>query len=127
MDDKNFASYEGKFSMQKEKDKNIKKEIAKLRKVFKDLDKNKMTTVHSLIQTAAFMAVTLAELEKTINLDGCVCEYKNGENQYGTKKSPEVEIHIAMTKNYATIMKQLTDLIPPEKRKDSRLAALRDE
>lgn len=92
-----------------------------------DLDKNKMAVVNNLIQNAAFMYVTLQELEEYINREGCTSEYKNGENQYGTKKSPEVEIHISMTKNYASVMKQLADLVPPEKRKDSKLAALRAE
>lgn len=101
--------------------------MRRLRKVFEDLDKNKLNTVMSLIQNAAFMTVTLEELQDVINKDGCISEYKNGENQYGTKKSPEVEIHIAMTKNHASIIKQLTDLVPAEKRKISRLAALREE
>jgi hypothetical protein len=109
------------------KDEKIKKEINRLKKVFKDLDKNMLSTVISLIQNAAFMSVTLEELQDTINEKGCVSEYQNGENQFGTKKSPEVEIHIAMTKNHAAIIKQLADLVPPEKKKESRLQALRDE
>lgn len=109
------------------KDDKIKKEVNRLKKVFKDLDKNKLNTVISLIQNAAFMAVTLEELQEAINENGCTSEYQNGENQFGVKKSPEVEIHIAMTKNHAAIIKQLTDLVPPEKKKDSKLQALRDE
>ncbi len=54
-------------------------------------------------------------------------EYQNGENQKGTKQSDAVKTHIAMTKNHASIIKQLTDLVPPEKKKESRLQALRDE
>ena len=38
-----------------------------------------------------------------------------------------VKTHIAMTKNHAAIIKQLCDLVPPEKKKESRLQALRDE
>ena len=53
--------------------------------------------------------------------------YKNGENQYGTKKSPEAETYIALSKNYAAVIKQLTDLVPAAKRKKSRLEALREE
>ena len=75
------------------------------------------------------MSAIFAELieEAPALTDGYTSEYQNGKEQYGTKKSPEVEIHIAMTKNYATVMKQLTDLIPQEKRKDSKLEALRGE
>ena len=38
-----------------------------------------------------------------------------------------IHIYIAMTKNHAAIIKQLCDLVPPEKKKESRLQALRDE
>lgn len=107
------------------KNKKICKEIKRLREIFADLDKNKLQTVANLIENAAFMSVTLAELQDTINEEGCTCEYQNGENQFGWKKSPEVEIHIAMTKNYTAVIKQLVDLVPPEKKGNSRLEALR--
>ena len=107
------------------KEQKIKKEIARLKRVFKDLDK--LQTVESLIKNAAFMAVSLEELQEIINAEGYVVEYQNGENQKGTKQSDAVKTHIAMTKNHAAIIKQLTDLVPPEKKKESKLQALRDE
>ena len=113
--------------MELTKDEKIKKEINRLKKVFKDLDKNKLDTVISLIQNAAFMAVSLEELQNSINEKGYISEYQNGENQFGTKKSPEVEIHIAMTKNHSAIIKQLAEMVPAEKKKDSLLQKLRDE
>lgn len=109
------------------KEQKIKKEIARLKRVFKDLDKNKLQTVESLIKNAAFMAVSLEELQEIINAEGYVVEYQNGENQKGTKQSDAVKTYIAMTKNHAAIIKQLTDLVPPEKKKESKLQALRDE
>ena len=109
------------------KEQKIKKEIARLKRVFKDLDKNKLQTVESLIKNAAFMAVSLEELQEIINAEGYVVEYQNGENQNGTKQSDAVKTHIAMTKNHAAIIKQVTDLVPPEKKKESKLQALRDE
>lgn len=56
------------------KEQKIKKEIARLKRVFKDLDKNKLQTVESLIKNAAFMAVSLEELQETINAEGYVVE-----------------------------------------------------
>lgn len=109
------------------KEQKIRKEIARLRRVFRDLDKNKLQTVESLLRNAAFMAVSLEELQEIINEEGYVVEYQNGENQKGTKQSDAVKTHIAMTKNHASIIKQLTDLVPPEKKKESKLQALRDE
>ena len=105
------------------KEQKIKKEIARLKRVFKDLDKNKLQTVESLIKNA----VSLEKIKEIINAEGYVVEYQNGENQKGTKQSDAVKTHIAMTKNHATIIKQLTDLVPPEKKKESKLQALRDE
>ena len=94
-----------------EKDKMIKKEVLKLRRIYKDLDKEKFDTVFSLIEEAAFMLVTLKDLKQTINRVGSISKYQNGENQWGTKKSPEIEIYNTMIKNHMAIIKQLSDLL----------------
>jgi hypothetical protein len=94
------------------KEERIKKEIRRLNSLFCDLGKDKQNVVKSLIENAAFMAVTLEDLQQVINTKGVVSKYKNGENQWGTKKSPEVDIHIAMTKNHTQVMKQLTEMLP---------------
>lgn len=92
----------------------IKEEIKRLNGIFSNMNKNTKKVVKSLIENAAFMAITLEDLQNQINENGVTCEYQNGENQWGTKKSPEVEIHMSMTKNHTQIMKQLADLIPKE-------------
>lgn len=106
------------------KDKRTKEDITKLNRI--KLEKNKLSRQYlkldprtkkvaaSLIENAAFMIVTLEDLQKTINENGVITEYQNGENQWGTKKSPEVEIYNTMIKNHMVIMKQLTDLLPEE-------------
>lgn len=90
----------------------VKAAKAKLNRQFSKLDKRTKKTVESLIENAAFMIVTLEDLQATINQEGVISKYQNGENQWGTKKSPEVEIYNAMIKNHMAIMKQLTDLLP---------------
>ena len=67
-----------------------------------------------LIDNAAFMAVQLEDLQVAINRDGPVSEYQNGENQWGTKKSPEVEIYNTTVKNYTATLKLLCDMIPTD-------------
>lgn len=103
----------------------IKKEVARLKRLYKDMEADTMNKVSSLIENAAFMTVTLKDLQETINKDGAVSKYQNGENQWGTKKSPEVEIYNSMIKNHMGIMKQLTDLMPaipkPEPKKEDPL------
>lgn len=109
------------------KEELIKKEQRRLKTIYKDLDDGKRKLVTPLIEKAAFMSVELDQLQKVIEQDGWTAEYKNGENQYGTKKSPEAETYIALSKNYAAVIKQLTELVPEPKRKNSKLAALRAE
>ena len=87
------------------KEEKIKREFSRLKRIFKDLDKNKLQTVESLIKNAAFMAVSLEELQEIINEEGYTVEYQNGANQSGTKQSDAVKTHIAMTKNHAAIIK----------------------
>ena len=105
----------------------IKDEKKRLKEIFAELEENKRNLVTPLIEKAAFMSIELDDLQETIEQEGWTSEYKNGENQYGTKKSPEAETYIALSKNYAAVIKQLTELVPAAKRKASRLAALRDE
>lgn len=111
----------------KSKEQRIKDEKKRLKEIFKELEENKRNLVTPLIEKAAFMSIELDDLQETIEREGWTSEYKNGENQYGTKKSPEAETYIALSKNYAAVIKQLTELVPAAKRKASRLAALRDE
>jgi len=109
------------------KDDRVKKEYRRLKTIFRDLDKNMKNTVDSLIKNAAFMSVSLEDLQEIINREGYIVEYQNGENQKGTKQSDAVKTHIAMTKNHASVMKQLTDLTPPERKKKSRLEELKSK
>ena len=111
----------------KKKENRIKDEKKRLKEIFAELEENKRNLVTPLIEKAAFMSIELDDLQETIEQDGWTSEYKNGENQYGTKKSPEAETYIALSKNYAAVIKQLTELVLAAKRKESRLAALRDE
>lgn len=109
---------EERIDAEKVKLKRIKAEIRKLNKLFTNLDDKTKKIVRTLIENAAFMAITLDELQETINTEGCVTEYQNGANQWGTKKSPEVEVYNTMIKNHMAVMKQLTDLIPKEFKDD---------
>lgn len=109
------------------KNEKISKELRRLKKIFNDLDEKKKGTVEPLIRTAAFLAVSLDELQDIINAEGYTVEYQNGATQIGTKQSDAVKTHIAMTKNYSTVVKQLLELVPAEQRKESKLEMLRSE
>lgn len=100
------------------KDDRIRKEFNRLKRIFKDLPKEKKDTVMSLINNAAFMTITLEDLQEIINEKGYTEEYQNGANQFGVKKRSEIEIYNAMIKNQTTIIKQLADLLPEGSTKD---------
>jgi hypothetical protein len=106
------------------KDQKIKKEVARLKRALADLDRNKLAVVLPLINAAAFMAVSLAELERAVNENGYTVEYQNGENQFGTKQSDEVKTLLAMQKNLTAAIKTLADIAPASKPKKSRLQDL---
>ena len=102
----------------------IKREKKRLLAIFAGLDPNKLNTVEALIDRAAFITISLQDLEDQLNEYGWTEEYTNGRNQSGVKKSAAADAHISLTKNLTAIMKQLLDLVPPAQR-ESRLEAMR--
>lgn len=97
---------------EKSKEILINCEIKRLNKIFGLKGENAKGFQQELIQNAAFMAVSLRELQKIINENGYSDEYQNGRDQGGTKKTPEVDIYNTMIKNFNTTMKQLYEMMP---------------
>ena len=107
-------------SNKRTRNKLIKAEIERLHTVFKGkIPSDKFQTVTGLIDNAAFMKVQMEEMQGRINEDGVTVKYQNGENQWGYKKSPDVETYNSFIKQYTTIIKQLTDYLPQDLVKDS--------
>ena len=69
-----------------------------------------------LLQNAAFMAITLEDLQETINAEGATDEYQNGANQRGIKQSATLQSYNALIKNYTTVIKTLSSILPPEEK-----------
>ena len=105
------------------KETRIKKEKERLETIFKDLEENKLKTCSALIDRAAFITISLEDLEVQLNETGWVEYYQNGENQSGMKKAAAADVHISLTKNLNAIIKQLLDLVPPAQ-KASRLSEM---
>src|SRR5699024_4469487 len=85
--------------------------MKRLNLLFENIPKDKKGVVQSLIDSASFQTVILNRLEKHIAEHGTTSEYQNGANQWGKKRSPEVEVYNSMLKNQMGIIRQLTDLI----------------
>lgn len=101
-----------------EKNKKIKKETQRLKKLFKDLPENKHKISEKLIENASFMSITLDELKEDIKLYGVKETYVNGKDQYGFKESIESKTYNIMIKNYMSIIKQLNEMLPEKKKID---------
>ena len=99
-----------------EKNKKIRKETQKLKKLFKDLPDNKKKMAEKLIENASFVSITLDELKEDIKLYGVKETYVNGKDQFGFKESIESKTYNTMVKNYMNIIKQLNDMLPEEKK-----------
>lgn len=104
----------------------IQREKDRLLEIFRGLDANKLSVCGTLIDRAAFITISLEDLEDELNESGWTETYTNGKNQEGIKKSAAAEAHISLTKNLNAIMKQLLELVPPSQ-KASRLDALMGE
>ena len=96
------------------KEKRIKAEKAKLLAIFAEMDEAGKSSVGGLVDNAAFMIVELTDLRDDLAENGYSEEYQNGANQYGRKRRTEADIYLQMSKNFMTIMKQLTDRLPKE-------------
>ena len=97
-----------------ERKRKIKKELKRLKKLLENVDETKKSVAQNLIEDAAFMYVTLDETKQIINRDGIIEEYQNGANQFGRKSSVEADAYVKVQKSYASVIKQLTDLLPEQ-------------
>lgn len=95
-----------------EKQARIKKEINRLRRLFKGIDENKKKLVFSTIDDVAFMTVVMQELRNNIIKNGTSMEYQNGKDQWGTKQSPDAQLYLQMSQKQTAAMKILIDCMP---------------
>lgn len=103
-----------------EKQKRIKKEVNRLKRLFKDIDENKKKMVFATVEDVAFMTITMQDLREQIIREGTTVEYKNGENQYGTKQSPDAQLYLQMSQKQTQAMKILVSCLPPTQKTTQR-------
>lgn len=103
---------EGSELAYQEKNAKIEKEIRRLRRLFSKIDKNRKNLVFTTIEDIAFMTITMQELREKIIREGTSIEYKNGENQWGKKQSPDAQLYLQMSQKQTQAMKILIDCMP---------------
>lgn len=116
MNDKNIQIF-----TKEEREKLYKKYLREIKKSLKALDAEVLKLNEHLIDDTAHYAVTLKEMNLTIDRDGFMEKYQNGENQWGTKKTIAAELKPKYTQIYQGLIKQLTALLPTESEKNAAM------
>ena len=98
-----------------EKDKRIKKEKNRLKKIFSEISESKRKLAEPLIENAAFMRITLEDLQQQVNDEGAVIEAVNGNGFKTQQEHPAQKSYNVMMNRYSATIKQLTDLLPDAK------------
>ncbi len=102
---------------EKSKEERISAEMERISKYFEDVADNQRAIITPLLQNASFMKVTLEDLQEIVNREGVTEEYQNGANQRGVKQSATLQSYNALIKNYASVKKTLSSLLPYEAQK----------
>ncbi len=95
-----------------ERNERISKEFSRINIYFENLEENEKAVITPLVQNAAFMKVTLDDLQEIIASEGVIEEYRNGRTQYGLKPSAALQSYNNLIKNYASVIKTLFGLLP---------------
>lgn len=92
----------------------ITREERRLKRNYKDIQKDKSAVVEGLIRRAAFMRATLEDMELDLDERGFVEMFAQGEQEPYERERPVARQYQQMNKNYQSIIKQLSDLLPKE-------------
>lgn len=95
------------------KEKKVKKEISRLRRIFKQMPKDSLDMVEGLIIEAADLRIRLEDIREDLDINGYDEMFSQSETQKPYERErPQARRYIAMNKSYQSIMKQLGDYIP---------------
>lgn len=95
------------------KDKRISLEEDRLRKIYSSIDEDNKAIIDGLIQRAAYMRITLEDWERDIDDNGFIEMFTQSEKTAPYERErPVIRLYNTMNKNYQSIIKQLSDLVP---------------
>lgn len=106
--------------MAKEKDTNdilsidaqIKAEQGKIKKLFKNIGKEKRAIIDKQISELAFLQVTLNRLKNEVNNGEILEDFEQGSQKFKRENSA-LKSYNATIKSYITVTKTLLELLPP--------------
>ena len=115
----NLAKNE-QLSAKLEKEKKIRAESNRIKKLFKDFSKEKIKVLEALFSEAAFMKISLEELRSYLLEHGMTELFEQGDQCFRREK-PETKIYTTLIQRYSNVMKQLIDYLPDEDTKKDEL------
>lgn len=98
------------------KNKAIKKEVAKLKKVFSDLQGQQREVALRLFEDLAFLTVEMTNLREHVKVYGSVEDMPQGDYSI-LRTSPYFKNYLDAAKTYTSIYKQLLDMYPKPEQK----------
>ena len=97
------------------KDSDYKRELEKLKKIFADIPEDKRDLVDGLIENAAFMVVTLRDLQAEIEVNGAMIQTTSGNGFEMLKDNPAQKAYTSMVAKYTAVIAQLDKFLPTSK------------
>lgn len=105
-----------------DKDKLIQAEVDKLNDIFHFLPEDKKKLCEGLIQNAAFMKVTLEELQADVVEHGAMISCQSGNGFKTIKDNPAQKAYATMISRYSSIIDQLESYLPSNKTMSAQAA-----
>lgn len=100
---------------EKTKEQRINAEKLRLTRIYKEVPKEHKGILDGLIKRAAFMRVTLEDMEADLDENGFVELFTQSEKtEPYERERPVARLYNTMNKNYQSIIKQLSDLVPKQ-------------
>jgi len=104
------------------KDERIRREIKRVNDIYREISEKERAAIEGLIRRAAFMRVTLEDMEADLDENGFTEMFsQSAEVAPYERERPMARLYNTMNKNYQGIMKQLTEFVvkePPKEPED---------
>lgn len=85
--------------------------MSELSELVNNVDISKQPVARQLVTELEFMEATLTKLRDEITANGVVEEFKQGKQEF-TRESPALKAYNTTVARYATLHKQLCELLP---------------
>ncbi|WP_333861924.1 hypothetical protein [Clostridium sp.] len=101
------------------KNTEISIELKKLKRILKEIPKDRQPIAQSLYNELVFMQQTLIKLKSQVEEEGTTTLFKNGSQEF-LKEHPALKAYNTTIQRYSLLYKQVTDLLPPVIEKEKK-------